>query len=251
LLRQEEDHEKMSTFYQLFDNSFHMARSEEFVLLPHSKDASGCYHVFGEAVLAPRDTQFDLFRTCLPLLKLSEGKKALILSPLPRYLYERCCADKDQVVGLEENGHCDRMWEDAEKSRTFLNDFAWTCGVRHAKTLNPGRAVMEAVLLEEEEDRGMWGDDPVHPTGAAYSSIARAVIIMAQELGGGPPIRKRTEATEGQPHKKARMGPSGSMGGWDTPRHLRGNLRGRGRGWRGGSSSPRPPFRARFRRGSF
>jgi hypothetical protein len=122
--------------YQLFDNSFHMARSEEFVLLPHSKDASGRYHVFGEAVLAPRDTQFDLFRTCLPLLKLSEGKKALILSPLPRYLYERCCADKDHVVGLEENGHRDRMREDAEKSRTFLKDFAWTCGLRHAKTLN-------------------------------------------------------------------------------------------------------------------
>ncbi len=32
--------------FQLFDNSFHMARSE-CIYLPHSQDSSGRYHVYG------------------------------------------------------------------------------------------------------------------------------------------------------------------------------------------------------------
>jgi hypothetical protein len=40
--------------FQLYDNSFHMARTEDCIYLPHSKDSCGNYHVFGEAVLAPR-----------------------------------------------------------------------------------------------------------------------------------------------------------------------------------------------------
>jgi hypothetical protein len=68
--------------FPLFDNSFHMARSEECICLPHSKDSSGRYHVYGEAVLAPRDTQFEMFRTCIPILKMASGKNSIILAPL-------------------------------------------------------------------------------------------------------------------------------------------------------------------------
>ncbi len=78
--------------FQLFDNSFHMARSEG-IYLPHSKDSSGRYHVYGEAVLASRETQFEMFHTCLSLLKITAGKNSVILAPLPRYLFSRCCED--------------------------------------------------------------------------------------------------------------------------------------------------------------
>jgi hypothetical protein len=62
-----------------------MAPSEEGVYLPHSKDASAKYHVhvYREAVLASRDSQFEMFPACHPLLKMAAGKKAIILTPLP------------------------------------------------------------------------------------------------------------------------------------------------------------------------
>jgi hypothetical protein len=67
--------------FQQFEKSFHIARSDECVYLPHSKDASERYHVFNNAVLAPRDSQFKMFCACLLLLKKAEGKRAIILAP--------------------------------------------------------------------------------------------------------------------------------------------------------------------------
>jgi hypothetical protein len=52
--------------FQLFDNNFHMVRSKKCVYLPHSKDASRNYLVYGEA-------QFEMFCACLLLLKIGEG----------------------------------------------------------------------------------------------------------------------------------------------------------------------------------
>jgi hypothetical protein len=87
--------------FQLYDNSFHMARTDDCIYLPHSKDSCGNYHVFGEAVLAPRDSQFEMFRASLPLLRKADGKRTVIMAPLPRYLYSRCCDDTGHVVGLD------------------------------------------------------------------------------------------------------------------------------------------------------
>ncbi len=58
-----------------------MALSKECVHIPHSKDADGKHHVFGETVLAPTDTQYEKFWTCIPLLKLADGKLAVTLGP--------------------------------------------------------------------------------------------------------------------------------------------------------------------------
>ncbi len=49
------------------------------------------------------------------------------------------------------------MWDKAEKSRTFLRDFAWTCGVCYAKTIGPRRAIMDEVLLKVDKDRRYRG----------------------------------------------------------------------------------------------
>jgi hypothetical protein len=62
----------LRTVFQLVDKSFHMALSNDCVHLPRSEDAAVKYHVFGEAVLAPKETQHEMFRTCVPLLKLAE-----------------------------------------------------------------------------------------------------------------------------------------------------------------------------------
>jgi hypothetical protein len=85
-----------------------MGLSDDCVHLPHWKDTAGKYSVFGEAVLAPRgvgDTRYEMFSTCIPLLKLAEGKIAVMLGPLSRDLDTICCGDTEHVRDQQTAGH--------------------------------------------------------------------------------------------------------------------------------------------------
>jgi hypothetical protein len=73
--------------------------------LPHSKDARWVYHEYGKAVLASRLSQLEMFCACFNTAQDIEGKRAILLGPLPQYIFSRCCKDNDQVVELEDADH--------------------------------------------------------------------------------------------------------------------------------------------------
>ncbi len=138
--------------FQLVDNSYHMALSNECVHLPNFKGADSKYHIYGETVLFLRDTQYEMLRTCIPLLNLAEGKCTNMLGPLPRYLYSRCWDDMEHVRGLESARHSRAMQEAVEKARVDLKDFLRTRGLRSFRTINLGKAIESANVLKDEED---------------------------------------------------------------------------------------------------
>ena len=82
-----------TVIYQLFDNSFHMAKTEEGGLIPAVREPGpgGKYHVHGEAVFAPKELQYSTFNLVKPLLEAAEPYQRILVSPLPRYLQGRCC----------------------------------------------------------------------------------------------------------------------------------------------------------------
>jgi hypothetical protein len=241
--------------FQLFDNSFHMARSEECIYLPHSKDSNGKYHVFGEAVLAPRDTRFEMFRTCIPILKQATGKNSVILAPLPRYMYSSCCEDPEHVAGLESPNHRGKMRDEVDSARQHLKDFAWSCGIRNAKALNPGRSLMESAALEEEEDRHLWLADPVYPSEDAYEIIAKMIVEHANSTKGQGTKRKGQHDPTAS-NKKIKMMPQTLRGVPYTcdsyqhrpPARGRGYQGGRGLGWSRGSGFQRNGGRGQWKR---
>jgi hypothetical protein len=244
--------------FQLFDNSFHMARSEECIFLPHSKDSNGRYHVYGEAVLAPRDTQFEMFRTCIPILKLATGKNSIILAPLPRYMYSRCCEDPDHVAGLESPNHRSRMREEVEGARQHLKDFAWSCGIRNVKAMNPGRSLMESAALEDEEDRHLWQADPVHPSEDAYEVITKMIVEHAYSTKGQG-IKRKGQQDPSASNKKIKMMPQTSRGALYNrgsyqhrpPSRGRGYQGGRGLGWPRGSGYQGSGGRGQWKRRAY
>jgi hypothetical protein len=235
-----------------------MARSDECIYLPHSKDSNGKFHVYGEAVLAPRDTQFEMFRTCIPILKQASGKNSIILAPLPRYLYSRCCEDPDHVAGLESPNHRGKMRDDVDNARQHLKDFAWSCGIRNVKAMNPGRSLMESSVLEDEEDRHMWLADPVHPSGNAYEVIAKMIIDQANSMKGQGTKRKGQQDSSAT-SKRIKMVPQSSRGipykrdsyPHRPPTRGRGYQGGRGLGWSRGPGSQRNCGRGQWKRRAY
>jgi hypothetical protein len=226
--------------------------------LPHSKDFNGKYHVYGEAVLAPRDTQFEMFRTCIPILKQASGKNSIILAPLPRYLYSRCCDDPDHVAGLESPDYRGKMREDVDNARQHLKDFAWSCGIRNVKSMNPGRSLMESTALEEDEDRHMWLTDPVHPSGDAYEIIAKMIIDQANSTKGQG-IKRKGQQDSSATSKRVKLVPLSPRGTPHNPNSYShrplyrgtGLQGGRGLGWSRGPGFQRNRGRGQWKRRAY
>jgi hypothetical protein len=166
------------------------------------------------------------------------------MAPLPRYLYARCCEDKDHVAGLESPDHRAKMREEVERSRQHLKDFAWTCGMRNTKVLNHGKTMVESTALEEDDDRHLWSNDPVHPASSAYEMIAGMLIEQAGALKGGGNKGKGGAMTE-QSNKRPKISPSrewgNSRGAFARGAYLqaRGGLYSCGGGWTRGVARPR------------
>jgi hypothetical protein len=81
----------------LFDNVSYMARSEEGGDLPIRRYVTGQFHVEGDLVVASKERLYMFFKNALPLLRLLEAYKDVLLTPLPRYLLESCCNAEDHV----------------------------------------------------------------------------------------------------------------------------------------------------------
>ncbi len=76
------------------------------------------------------------------------------------------------------------MREEVDKARQHLKDFAWSCGVRNTKVVNPGRALMDRSALDEGEDRDLWTDDPIPLSATAYNVIARQIHSKGPTISG-------------------------------------------------------------------
>jgi hypothetical protein len=229
-----------------FDNVSYMARSEEGGDLPIRKFVTGDYHVEGDLVLASKERLHMFFVNCLPVLKLLENRKVIILSPLPRYLYVSCCGRADHAPNRLEDGFEDSIRKSLQEVRNYYKDFLFTNGLRGFVILNPGHCVP----FEDEEGAELWGMDPVHPLQDGYRRIAAMICEEADKLlhktekrkreGGSEPASKKPRVEAARPRWVEDAVPSATM--QMGPPRGRGGGQGRGRrpwGQRGGNRGNR------------
>jgi hypothetical protein len=229
-----------------FDNVAYMARSEEGGDLPIRKFVTGEYHVEGDLVLASKERLYMFFINCLPVLKLLENRKVIVLSPLPRYLYGSCCSRADHAPNRLEAGFEDAIRKSLQEVRNYYKDFLFTNGLRGFVILNPGHCVP----FEDEEGAELWGMDPVHPLQDGYRRIAAMLCEEADKLlhkiekrkreGGAEPAPKRPRVEvvrprwveDTMPSATMQLGPPRGQGGGQgrgrRPWGQRGGKRGRG-----------------------
>ena len=91
--------------FQLFDNRFYMARTEEGGLIPAVKEATAGskYHIHGELVFAPKELQYSVFNTVKPVLDAAASFQKIVISPLPRYLHTRCCEEGEGHISNRDD----------------------------------------------------------------------------------------------------------------------------------------------------
>ena len=143
-------------------------------MVPARRGHDGRFQVDGENVLAPKETQYAVFNKLMPILEAARGRKLVIVPPLPRYLENSCCEDKEHIPNINKASYKEDLEASVLSCKTNLKDFAFRKGIRMCRVISPWQ------VLRDVQDT--W-EDPVHLKKGGYMEIARMTEDAGRELG--------------------------------------------------------------------
>jgi hypothetical protein len=218
---------------QLLDNSTYYVRLPDGSRRSPVQLGDGHYHIDGALAVCTRETQYEHFTAIRQLLDITEKRRCIVISPMPRYWKQACCSDRSHVTNLRDPDYQASMLSALECMRRNLKDFLFHIGRRNTRIIDP---VMDIKRMRDEE---AWGNDPVHPLPQVYAKIAEAINNLSDKHEGATnEFGKRARSNT---FNEAAGGGSDEQGMGRGPRPVRGRGeargwggRGRARGWRGG-----------------
>ena len=184
--------EDCTVVYQMLDNNYYFARTEEGGLVPICKrQLDNSYHVDGELAFAPKEIQYSTFCTARPLFELAGSRRKVVVTPIPRYLKRGCCGDADHVSNINSSSYAEDQKEAVGECRKNIRDFCFRQGVRNVKVVGPWKDLAEM-------GDSVWHDQ-VHLSGSGYQEIARLILQAVAELStkvtavGGSGLKRKWE----------------------------------------------------------
>jgi hypothetical protein len=174
--------ENATIVLQLYDNSVFMVGGAGGTKSLPVRDDCGRYHINGELVVADKAGIKDLTSKLVPLIRALKGARKLFLALLSRYWLNPCCGDPDHLVNYRTEGFLPRLGAATGVLKDYIRDSLYT---RHtsnfrvicpSKILGIGQRSSELPMDEARELAAEWGNDPVHPSGAAYEKIAAGIL---------------------------------------------------------------------------
>jgi hypothetical protein len=193
----------------LLDASYYYTKSPDGSRTLPKKMADGKYHVCGELVVASAETQNDHLQALKVILEAIGKRPCLVMSPIPRYVTEGCCADVRHVANRLDNGFCADMQRQLDSATKRIKNFLFNSNRRNMRVLDSTNDIRD---LPNED---IWFVDPVHPIDPIYRRIAAGVIKMAATLKGheeGRDLKRRREdSSEGNPNNPRQPKPRESQ----------------------------------------
>ena len=125
----------------------------------------------GELSTRNEDKFKEIFKMVIPIFRAARGSRIILIGPLARYVIHKCCEDPQPV----SNADCPTFVEDIRAQLLslgkLLKNLVHLRRLKHTKVLN--LAVLMGLTFTSPDDlHSLWGADPVHPTAAAYDTMA-------------------------------------------------------------------------------
>jgi hypothetical protein len=183
----------------LLDASYYYTKSPDGSRTLPQKMADGKYHVCGELVLASAETQNDHLQALKAILDVVGKRPCLVMSPIPRYVTEGCCADVRHVANRLDNGFRTELQRQLDSATKRIKNFLFNSNRRNMRVLDSTYDIRD---LPNED---IWFVDPVHPIDPIYRRIAAGVIKKAATLksheDGRDLKRRRDDSSERNPRQ--------------------------------------------------
>jgi hypothetical protein len=190
--------------YQLFDNSCFLYCDEEGNRGLPVKGRDHLYHIPGRLVMASRDEFRDIFTVILPLLRAGLDNTKVLLSPLMRYIVNKCCEDDKHITNKSSSHYGKSMGESLGEMEVWLRDLAFTRRVRNFVVMCPNTILGDEASIKEGSRRvtAFWKEGPVHLTREGYTTIATGIVdklavsTLARKVEDNKQVRSYSEKSK-------------------------------------------------------
>jgi len=187
------DESRTTIVYQLFDNSSFWVRKEDGSRIFPEKGEDRVYHVDGKLEVADREDAKRMVSLVTRLLRAGRMCRKLVLSSLPRWMYEACCNLPSHCLNIADENYVDWMGERLSDLRHYINEHVKMKGIKRVYVVQPA-------LLLNGDSSTHWDDDPIHMTPEGYSKLAHSlenlVVKMAEDEEGGALLLRSLSRTE-------------------------------------------------------
>jgi hypothetical protein len=113
-----------------------------------------------------------VFNLLKPLRDLVRDKRVVVIAPMPGYLVNSCCDEKEHISNRFQRNFRDTLMSKLADLRANLKNFLFMNGYQNMVVLDP------AVDLRDRRDEDVWGEDPVHPKEDFYNVLAWSVTVL-------------------------------------------------------------------------
>jgi len=169
---------------------------------PAIRDSAGKHHLEGRLVMATRDDIKELARGMMPLMKQVNELQKVVVTPLPRYLWSKCCADPRHVANMGGDSYKSRMMDNLMDYRRWTREFFHkqkVCGLRvvvPSDLINLGKEGSDQTV-----ELDLWSDDSVHLSNKGYEKLGKALAVIIrgqQSIPGSAPRAARRHAADSE-----------------------------------------------------
>jgi hypothetical protein len=191
-----------SMVLDLFSNCSHrFVQFDGTHALPH-KD-SGKYHMPGPVVTCNEDTFRKIIKSLSPVLLCAQQAKKIVIPPLPRYLFNTCCANTAHCTNFLDDGYTDTALNGITKLRGIIKRDCSAMGMQNKWVLDgvgallgtpPGQSYgtnREAI----SELTPLLAKDGVHIERTGNKNLASGIVAaLAQMREGNLPDDQKISA---------------------------------------------------------
>jgi hypothetical protein len=227
---------KVSAFVlDLFGNS--SVRFEQFdgsTALPYK--SHGKYHLGGDVLVTPPDIFKKTVENIMPILSAKGDIPCVLVPPIPRYLFSRCCDDTGHCTNANKDNYPTELLSGFLQLRNSLIKTLVTAGLKNFKVLDTCCTTTGATTANTKtrltDLRSVTAKDGVHYVAAGYRNLATRSLSCLKTMLANPSREDRNRSFFWRgfksPRGSNRVGPpkptTGRGGG--NNRSARGNHRG-------------------------
>jgi hypothetical protein len=219
----------------LLSNTAFMGTDDSGLPSEPLRSEGGKYHITGSLTIAPPTITKKVLLDCLPLAAALKGTGTVLLSPVPRYVYEKCCAEPSHLANFDDPDLDKEIVSGLEGIKRQLQNWGAESDLLFNiidPTLLTNSCDLSLKTRVASDGRPPWErGDPVHLSVAACRDLAAVIGDSVLAGAAGDSASDAGSGSGSQSHKRRRIEPVVTMPPPDARKRLGGYARARVAGW--------------------
>ncbi len=158
--------------------------------------SNGCFHLGGNVVVAPPVIFKEVINKVLPILAAKGDKPCVIIPPLPRFLFARCCNDPDHCTSATDKDFSETMLSGFTELRNKLIRHQVSAGLNNFRVMDICCTTTCSVTACTDERlkslRSVTAKDGVHFVDVGYKNLAgRSIECLSKMLNHESPAPEK------------------------------------------------------------